>query len=457
MLAKVPVVKIQYSWSDLAKGNFDSSRIEAITTERAEIWLQEDKGQWNWEDFLKKTPTNNNKFQGKLQVSSAKIYGYASLVSKTIDEVNGEIDFHAYPDLSISVKGKIGQSLLTADGNWVNGQFARVVVQAKELDLLEFRDRIPAAQKITMEGGKLQAVTLTTERDDRGVVKWRTEGEFSGVKLTGKVNISEGQGQFSGNQDGLQLKNIKLVISGQQAAGQGSLSWPQGEARIDAALTVPDVELGDFASGLAVQRPVVCRIRIVGALAEPDISGSFSFPQVVFSDMAVSNVTGNFRYADPRLLLQDVSGNVYQGTIGAAGEVRKNNGSYELEIAGQGLDSSRLTDKDVQGSLDFSGHASGESEAALAQGTFIIRNGKAYGIPFLTLTGHFVKRGAKTEISDIVMKTAVGIFYPEQLSREVLELIDFQGQSKINEATIKKGADGIIKEEVGKFLPRLFH
>src|SRR5664279_5193720 len=29
LLAKVPVVKIQYSWSDLAKGNFDSSRIEA--------------------------------------------------------------------------------------------------------------------------------------------------------------------------------------------------------------------------------------------------------------------------------------------------------------------------------------------------------------------------------------------------------------------------------------------
>ena len=172
--------------------------------------------------------------------------------------------------------------------------------------------------------------------------------------------------------------------------------------------------------------------------------------------MTVSNVTGNFRYADPRLLLQGVSGNVYQGTIGAAGEVRKGNGSYELEIAGQGLDSSRLTDKDVQGPLDFSGHVSGENEATVAKGTFIIRNGKAYGIPFRTLTGHFVKRGAKTETSGIIMKTDAGTFYPEELSRSVLELINFPGQPKLNEAPIKKDAGGIIKEEVDKLIPRLF-
>ena len=456
LLAKVPVVKVQYSWSDLAKGNFDSSRIEAITAEGAEVWLHEEKGQWNWEDFLKKDQTNINKFQGKIQVISAKIYGYTSLVSKTIGEVNGTIDFHAYPDINISLKGKIGQSYLTADGNWANGQFAKIVVQAKDLDLLEFRDGIPASQNITLESGKVPTMTVTTERDDQGAVKWNTEGEFSGLKLTGRVSVKEGQGQFSGNHDELQLKNMKLIISGQQAEGQGTLSWRHNSAMIDAVFTVPDADPGDFVSGLTVQRPVACRIRIFGALAEPDISGSFSFPQAIFSDMTVSGVTGNFQYDDTRLMLQDVSGAVYQGAIWAAGEVQRSNGSYEFEISGQGFDSSRLTDKDVQGLLDFSGHVSGRDETAVVQGTFIIRNGKAYGIPFLTMTGHFVKRGGITEISGIVMKTAVGTFYPEKLSREVLELIDQPGKLKLNEETIKKDAEE-LKNEANKLIEHIFH
>ena len=458
LLAKVPVVRIQYSWSDLAKGNFDSSRIETIIAEGAEIWLHEEKGQWNWEGFLKQDQPSQNKFQGKLQITSAKIYGVASLASKTIDDVNGIIDLRAFPDLDISLKGKIGQSLSTAEGKWVKGHFARIVVQAKDLNLLEFRDSVPAEQKFTLEGGKLSTVMVTTERDDQDAVKWHVEGEFSGIKLAGKVDVSEGQGQFKGNQDGVKLQNIKLVISGQQTEGQGTLSWPKGAIRIEADLTVPDAAPEAFVSGLAIQRPVVCRIKIVGALVEPDISGSFSFPQINFSDMQVSSVTGNFRVDGSRLLLQGVSGAVDQGTIWVAGVVQRSDGSYELEASGQGLNSSQLTDKDVQGPLDFSAHVGGKGETAVTAGTFIIHNGKAYGIPFLSLTGHFVKRGSITEISGIVMKTAVGTFYPEELSRDVLEyLIGKPGLPKSPEDAIKKGVEGIIKDEVNKLLPRVFH
>ena len=93
---------------------------------------------------------------------------------------------------------------------------------------------------------------------------------------------------------------------------------------------------------------------------------------------------------------------------------------------------------------------------AVVQGTFIIHNGKAYGISFLTMTGRFVKRGAATEISGIVMKTAVGTFYPEQLSREFLEVIRQQGSPKLSEETIKKDAGKIITNEAIKLVPRIF-
>jgi len=536
LLAHVPVVKMQYRWSDLASANFGISRIETITAEGAEVWLQEEKSHWNWEDFIKEDQTKENKFQGNLQIVSAKIYGKTSLLSKTIDEASGVIDFHSYPDLGISLKGKIGQASMTADGDWNNGQFARITIKGKDLDLLEFRDAIPATPTISLEGGKVTTLTMKTERDvkgvlkwqtegefsdlklagklnvtdgqgqfsgnqdrikvqkmtfiisnqqtsgqdtqswpqgqakidaslsvernDTGVVKWQTEGEFSDLKLAGKANVTDGQGQFSGDQDAIQLQKMNFVISGQQASGQGILSWPQGAASIDAVLSVPDVDVGAFVSGLTVQRPVACQLRIVGPLSEPNISGSFSIPQVTFSNMPVNSVVGNFRYVGSSLLLQAVHGSVYQGTVGAEGEVQTSSESYELDASGQGIDSSRLTDKDVQGPLDFSGHVSGKGEAAVTQGTFLIRDGKAYGIPFLTMTGHFVRRGAETELSGIAMETIAGTIYPEQLSREVLERINPLERPAFNNDSIKKEAgrleEEIIKKEAGKLLPGIF-
>jgi autotransporter translocation and assembly factor TamB len=196
-------------------------------------------------------------------------------------------------------------------------------------------------------------------------------------------------------------------------------------------------------SGLKVQRPIACQLKVTGALTEPEISGSFSIPQATFSNMEVDGIVGNFQYFDSRMLLKDVRGSVYQGKVGAEGSVRLNDESYELDASGVGLDSSRLTDKDVKGPLDFSGHVSGKGETAVTRGTFSIRDGKAYGIPFLKMTGNFVRRGEVTELSNIAMETVGGTIYPEQLSKEVLERLNtFEKPHLIRKASRKKRKSG---------------
>ena len=381
-------------------------------------------------------------------------------MSKTLDEASGTIDFHAYPNLGISFKGKIGQGSLNIDGDWNNGQFALLTIKGKDLNLPEFRDAIPPIQGISLEGGKATTLTMTTERDLNGVVKWQTEGEFSGLKITGKRNITDGQGRFSGNQDGIKLEKMSFTISDQRASGEGTLTWPKGVVSIDAVLSVPDLDPGAFMSGLAVQRPITCQVKVAGPLAEPDISGSFNVPQATFSSMPIDMIIGNFQYTGTHMRLKDVYGSVYQGNVAAEGEVQTNDESYELDASGQGLDSSRLTDKDVQGPLSFSGHVSGKGEAAVTQGTFLIRDGKAYGIPFITMTGHFVRRGAVTEISNIAMETIGGTIYPEQLSKEVLERLNPLERATLNEEDIKNEAEKRIEESIKreekKLLPDIF-
>ena len=213
-------------------------------------------------------------------------------MSKTLDEASGTIDFHAYPNLGISFKGKIGQASLNIDGDWNNGQFALISIKGKDINLPEFRDAIPPIQGISLEGGKATTLTMTTERDLKGFVKWQTEGEFSGLKITGKRNITDGQGRFSGNQDGIKLEKMSFTISDQRASGEGTLTWPKGVVSIDAVLSVPDLDPGAFMSGLAVQRPITCQVKVAGPLAEPDISGNFNIPQATFSSMPIAVIAG---------------------------------------------------------------------------------------------------------------------------------------------------------------------
>ena len=151
LLARLPIIKLQYSWSDLTKANFGISRIENITAEGAEIWALEENSHWNWENFIKEDQSTENKFQGKLQILSGKIHGKVLLLSKTMDEASGTIDLHSYPDFGLSFKGKIGQASLNIDGNWNNGQFSIISIKGKDLNLPEFRDAIPTIQDVSLE------------------------------------------------------------------------------------------------------------------------------------------------------------------------------------------------------------------------------------------------------------------------------------------------------------------
>lgn len=460
LLARLPVIKLQYNWSDLAKANFGISRIEKVTAEGAEIWALEENSHWNWENFIKDDQSKENEFQGKLQILSAKIHGKVLSMSKTMDDASGIIDFHAYPNLDISFHGKMGQASLNIDGNWNNGQFSMISIKGKDFNLREFRDALPPIQDVSLEEGKITELMMTTERDAAGVAMWKTKGAFSGLKVTGKRNITDGQGQFDGNQDGIKLSGMSFVISGQQTSGQGTLSWPKGVVGIDADFSVPDLDPSAFMSGPKVKRPITCQLKVIGPLTEPDISGSFNIPQATFSNMPMDRIDGNFQYVGTRLLLKDVHGSAYQGTVGAEGAVLVSDESYELDAFGQGLDSSKLTDKDVQGPLSFSGHVNGKGEVAVTQGTFLIRDGKAYGIPFLTMKGYFVRRGAETELSNIAMETVGGTIYPEQLSQEVLERLNPLKTPAFNTENIKEDAkkrlEENIKKEQNKLLPDIF-
>ncbi|MDF2633999.1 MAG: hypothetical protein K0R78_873 [Pelosinus sp.] len=425
LLAQIPVIKMKYRWSDLTEGSLGMPQIETVILERGELWFKEDNNHFNWDDLLKKDQNETTTFRSKVELEDGKIHIETALFSQVLENSTGIIDWQNNPNMTINLKGKIDQSVVDVNGQWGENLPGDFKIQIDTLDIVKF-NKLFAGTEYSLEGGTVRPLLINVQQDTKGTLHYQAEGSFSGVTMNGKMKIEEGQGKFSTDGTKIALEDLKLLIAGQSAQGQGNISWNNGVGMLDFAFTLPDADPAAFMSGITVARPLVLQVHVNGSVSEPNIGGSFSFPQISFSNMTVDSVTGNFRYTGNKVMLQQVQGSAYQGTLAASGTVVTENQSYELDVSGQGLNSSQLTDKDVQGPLAFNGHVSGKGEAAVTRGNFAIHDGKTYGLAFQKMTGLFVKNGNTTDISAIAIQTAYGTIYPEQLSQEALERLKLQ-------------------------------
>lgn len=424
ILVQSPLVSIRYHWSDLVGRSFGLPQIETVSLEGAELWLKEQDTRLNWEGLLKDESSASTGFRGKIELQKSKINVETPLFTKALEAVTGSVDYGSNPDLLISLGGKIDQSTIAITGQWGKNRPGELVAQADKIDMLKLGLSLQSGASTRLESGVLEKLKLVFATDAAGTVRIGAQGEFSGLSTSGSMNIREGRGAFSGDKSGLEFKNLSLVIAGQQAQGQGKLEWQNGVGLMNFTFSLPDIDPGGLVDGLAVERPLSAQVRVTGPTSGPEITGSFQATRINFSDMGITGISGRFRYQNGYIALEHATGSAHSGVMAASGEVRVSGQSYELNVEGERLDSSRLTDKDVQGALEFSGHTSGQGQNAVTRGSFVIHNGKAYGVPFDRMTGDFVKRGSSTEVSGLAVQTAFGTFYPEQLTREAIERVN---------------------------------
>lgn len=425
LLAQIPQIRMQYHWSDLSDGTLSLPKVETVILESAELWFKQDNDHFNWDNLFKSEQDDTTKFRSKVALEDGKIHIETALFSQLVENTTGVIDWQNTPNMSISMKGKVDGSAVDVNGEWGENRPGDFKIQIDSLEIIKFKDLF-ADTGYSLEAGTVHPLLINVQQDSKGTLHYQAEGNFSGVKLNGKMEVRDGQGKFTSDENKLAFQDLQLLIAGQPAQGQGTVSWNNGKGILDFALALPDADPAAFMSGLTVARPLALQVKINGPVAEPNIGGSFSMPHITFSDMTVDSVAGNFHFLGNKVLLQQVQGTAYQGNLAANGSVVTADQSYELDVSGQGLNSTRLTDKDVQGPLAFNGHVSGKGEVAVTRGNFTIHDGKTYGIAFQKMTGLFVKSGTANDISAIAIQTNYGTIYPEQLSQEALEKLKEQ-------------------------------
>lgn len=280
LVGKSPFIEIKYQWQNLTRGEFSMAGIEVVTIQGGEVWLEKEKQRWNWEE-LPKADNSSTNFKGKVLITDSVVHIGNDAVKQNIEAVEGTLDFATYPTaLEFDLKGRVSQAKLALTGKWGEDSPRELTLQADGFDVAKLSGMLPATQDIRLEKGILKNVKIVAKRNENRIVNYRAEGGFTALTVTGKVDISEGQGKFTADETGLYFSDLLLKISGQKAAGKGKILLQGASQSLDFDLLLPDIDPKAFINGLTVQSPLSAELRLTGQLVKPVISGSLNSPEL---------------------------------------------------------------------------------------------------------------------------------------------------------------------------------
>ena len=237
-------------------------------------------------------------------------------------------------------------------------------------------------------------------------------GKISASNATITVATTDSRYVFknvAGTLDFAKYPDIAMDLKTQEGtsvlAAKGTWNFSGGG---NLAVSADGVEPSAFTTSIRLKGPTAFQATITGTTANPTAKGSFKLPAGSLADMAVSNASGDFNYTNSTLSLANTKLNAFGGSIQTSGPLHPDTLRYVQNVAGQNLDSSQLSDKDIHGRLNFSAVVQGQGpwENANADGTFDMGAGSVSGISFDALSGNFAKRGANTRYFNITAKIA---------------------------------------------------
>lgn len=215
--------------------------------------------------------------------------------------------------------------------------------------------------------------------------------------------------QLAGTLDFANYPVIALDLKSQEGsailAAKGNWNFSGGG---NVAIIADSIEPSRFSPMTHLKGLTSVQAVLSGTTAHPKAEGSFKTPAASLGTMVLSNASGDFIFADNLLTLLNTKGNGLGGVIQTRGTLSTDTLRYVQKVTGQNIDSSQISDKDIQGQLDFNADVDGQGgwDGANADGNFNMGSGIISGISFDALAGNFSKRGTNIRYYNLTAKIA---------------------------------------------------
>ena len=213
----------------------------------------------------------------------------------------------------------------------------------------------------------------------------------------------------------MKLADLNLEVAGQTVIIDGNIYYadkPDAKQTYGLTVSAPNFVIEALSPGLGLKEAVTALGKVKGTIDKPEAEGTFGLDKLAYDPLYITALSGKFLYKNGKLNVGDAIGNVYAGQVSINGQIDTKTRDFNLEIQGIDLDSSVVTETQVEGPLSFKMLALGTADvgSAIGAGSFRIEEGKYMMLPFRSIKGSITRQQGKFAFSNIKIATAVGSF-----------------------------------------------
>jgi translocation and assembly module TamB len=407
-------IAVRFGIGDVLAGRADLSAVKSVTLEDAVVTLASGKdGRWNWEDIIKTRKDQEMVFRGSVAFKQGTVLVRQDGGERKLEAVNGTVDFARYPALAFDMTAKSGSTPFAVKGSWATEGEGEVAVKTDQASLADVPLGLLGAGDMRLSAGTAKNVTVTV-RKKAGKLSLAADGTVEKLAATvAGYALSEGAGKVSMADGKVALKDASVLVNGQKLTAGGTLTLAEAGLALDLDLAAAAFDPAALAAA-PLKGAIAFQAKLTGTPDSPKARGTFTMAQGSFGDVAFANGRGNFTFAGGTLTLSDTQATAWDGTLSLAGDIVPATKVYRMMANGRNVDAAQLSEKDIHGRANFDARLNGQgSSGGQAAGSFTVGEGKFSGIPFLSMTGDFVKQGEKMTFQNVVVNTVGGSFRAE--------------------------------------------
>jgi len=399
-------ISVSYKFGDLIGGRFGIDSVRQITVEKLNLVLNIDKaGKWNLQDMVKPQAERPSLFRGSVVLKDAVVAVSTPNWKREFTGISGALDYVSSPAVGVDLKGKMGNSTISAQGNWISEGKTQLALKIDAIELSEVQALLPmAAGNPKLLAGMLKDIKGDVIQEQSGV-QMTGEAMLSGlaVDLQGMA-LTEGVAALKLQGQKLIMQDAAVMVDGNKLSVAGSIDFKPASPALALQINSAGINIASLAGPKAsLNGAASFHADVGGTLDKPAAQGTFNMASGQFDANPVTDAEGSFSYADGKLALSKASARALGGSVVITGTIVPKTSAYNLNVSGQNVDGSILTNKGLSGRMDFNATVTGQgsAETMAANGAFSIPSGTISDYAIANATGNFHKQGNRVDLSNV--------------------------------------------------------
>ncbi len=343
LIAKVDTAEVNFKL--IALRDDPVAALETIKIDGALVNLKKrDENSWNVDD-IKLESEGESTFGAKIYLERGTVNADFDGKKISVEEISGEADCADMNAIATKLNAKTLGAKVKATGTLgseqqlINAEVDNIFFD-KVLPYLP-EDTIPEGVEILGGAAENLSLHLLRKGDNLSYLgKTKVKGASVKVESTDVENIN---GNVTFNENEIVIDGV-ATANGQQAAASGKIRLDTDETYFDIYAESDNFTPAAIIEDIGIDGAANIRAHLVGTAKNPQIDADIYSDWLSYEEFSGQNISTKLRYVGEMIYLNDLSANVFGGTVAGTVEVKTSDLTYNAHVKAKGLDAATLSD-----------------------------------------------------------------------------------------------------------------